>query len=576
MPHLHLPIEHTDADLVLAGEARRDRRQRGLYVDLDPRRRRRRAPRSRPWCARAPPSRAEPVRRARRRRWRALASAAPCGAPPPAPRPATSARSDAPQVGRRRAATGLDALQPASGRAAAASAAAGGSAAASSARPRAAWRPRAPTARRTRRATCPPRVCISASLARNERPERPLKPVTACSVRPVRDQLAGDRGGQRLAGLGLPDHEPAARVLARPAREALAVLDDVAARRPGTGPRLARGIRTSLSLASSSSTVSPRELRDVAHEALARLLAVLDPRQPLLPVAGQRRRGERVLAEQADDVEALLGAHQRAAVALDVADVDQALDDRRARGRRADARSPSSPRAARRRRRACRRSPSRPAATRRSSAAAAWSPSPPTPTSRVSTSSPCSSLGSCCVARPRRRRRPRRCRRRLLAVDAAPARHDAAPGRACGRRARRPSSPAACSRTPPRDGRRPGSAARPCRRRGGRRRSSCRALCSERVGMIAWWSVTLASLITRPSGSTSRPVTYSAAFAYSRCSPTSSAIGLISPTMSRRQEARVRARVGERLVLLVAAAARRPACAGRRSRSACWRRAAAT
>jgi hypothetical protein len=45
-----------------------------------------------------------------------------------------------------------------------------------------------------------------------------------------------------------------------------------------------------------------------------------------------------VLTEQADHVEPLLGRHQRATVALDVADVDQALDDRRARGRRADPR----------------------------------------------------------------------------------------------------------------------------------------------------------------------------------------------------------------------------------------------
>ena len=50
--------------------------------------------------------------------------------------------------------------------------------------------------------------------------------------------------------------------------------------------------------------------------------------------------------------------------------------------------------------------------------------------------------------------------------------------------------------------------------------------------MIAWWSVTLASLTTRPSGSTSSPVTYCAARAYSRCVPTSSAVGLISPAMS--------------------------------------------
>ena len=56
---------------------------------------------------------------------------------------------------------------------------------------------------------------------------------------------------------------------------------------------------------------------------------------------------------------------------------------------------------------------------------------------------------------------------------------------------------------------------------------------SARVGMIAWWSVTLASLTTRPSGSTSSPSTYLAASLYSRSAPTSFAVGLISPIMSR-------------------------------------------
>ena len=58
------------------------------------------------------------------------------------------------------------------------------------------------------------------------------------------------------------------------------------------------------------------------------------------------------------------------------------------------------------------------------------------------------------------------------------------------------------------------------------------SLCSERVGMIAWWSVTFSSLTTRASGSTSSPVTYSAPARYSSWEPTSSAIGLISSTMS--------------------------------------------
>ena len=50
--------------------------------------------------------------------------------------------------------------------------------------------------------------------------------------------------------------------------------------------------------------------------------------------------------------------------------------------------------------------------------------------------------------------------------------------------------------------------------------------------MIAWWSVTLASLTTRASGSTSSPVTYAAAVAYSRARPTSAAVGLMSARMS--------------------------------------------
>src|SRR4051794_10937980 len=42
----------------------------------------------------------------------------------------------------------------------------------------------------------------------------------------ARDELLGDRRRQVLARLGLPDDETAARVLAAPARIALAVLDD--------------------------------------------------------------------------------------------------------------------------------------------------------------------------------------------------------------------------------------------------------------------------------------------------------------------------------------------------------------
>ena len=50
--------------------------------------------------------------------------------------------------------------------------------------------------------------------------------------------------------------------------------------------------------------------------------------------------------------------------------------------------------------------------------------------------------------------------------------------------------------------------------------------------MIAWWSWTFLSLTTRPSGRLSSPSTYSDAFLYCALCPTSSAIGLISATMS--------------------------------------------
>ena len=56
--------------------------------------------------------------------------------------------------------------------------------------------------------------------------------------------------------------------------------------------------------------------------------------------------------------------------------------------------------------------------------------------------------------------------------------------------------------------------------------------CSDFVGMIAWWSSTLLLLTTRPSGRSFRPVTYAAPFAYSRCLPTSSAVGRISGIIS--------------------------------------------
>ena len=288
-------------------------------------------------------------------------------------------------------------------------------------------------------------------------------------------------------------------------------------------------MRTSLSFASSSPTVSR------ANSAMSLMKRSRDSSPSSIrpsrcsqsPVS--RRRRQRVLAEELDDVSALLGRHQRAALALDVADVDQPLDDRGARGRRADAGvlhrlaqlvvvdelAGGLHRAEQRRVRVAARRLGH--LLERLDLAACARPRP----DRAS------------AAADRRRRRPRRRplrrapRRRRRASRARPAR-----ARGCGRRARRPWSRAACSRTRRPGGRRRGSGGRPCRRRACRRRSSCRRRCSALVGMIAWWSVTLASLTTRPSGSTSSPVTYAAARAYSRRRPTSAAVGLSSPTMS--------------------------------------------
>ena len=183
-----------------------------------------------------------------------------------------------------------------------------------------------------------------------------------------------------------------------------------------------------------------------------------------------------------------------------------------------------------------------------STAAAAASPSPRCPLRARRRPRPLQSAAAS-DSRPRRRRKPSALFD--LPVDPAPAglqQHTAARPEDV---LQAPSSRAACSRTPRRDGRRPGTAARPCRRRAGRRRRACRSAGLEFVGMIAWWSVTFASLTTRPSGSTSSPVTYFAAAAYSRCTPTSARDRLDLADHVRRQEARARARIREQLVLLV-------------------------
>src|SRR3989440_12089477 len=149
-------------------------------------------------------------------------------------------------------------------------------------------------------------------------------------------QLLDHRDRQDLARLLLPDHEAAAGVVLGPARVPLPVLDHVAAA-DGTwseiGP-LDLHVLQPVELLDGLG----RELRDVGHERRAAVLALLDQTQAPLPVAGELGRGERVRAEQPDDLDALLGRHKGAPFALDVADVDQPLDDRGARGRGADPR----------------------------------------------------------------------------------------------------------------------------------------------------------------------------------------------------------------------------------------------
>ena len=162
-------------------------------------------------------------------------------------------------------------------------------------------------------------------------------------VLPSAISVAHDVLGQLLAADRLPDHEAAARLLGRlPGRaaEALGVLDQVAlaaARADDVEVAALEAQRLGRQVAQVRDRLL-RELRDVAHERLAAAAGALDVEQAVLPVAGQARARELVLAQQVDDLDALAGRLQAAAVAHDVADVDQALDDGCARGGRADAR----------------------------------------------------------------------------------------------------------------------------------------------------------------------------------------------------------------------------------------------
>src|SRR5439155_18120581 len=160
---------------------------------------------------------------------------------------------------------------------------------------------------------------------------------------PFLEQLAGDLGGQRAACDALPDHEAAAGFLAAlPARAAVGLrvlLDDLAGL--GAAARAqaeldALGAELLLVERGDLLDSGTGELFDVLDELAAVFVAVLDVGEALLPVAGQLRRGERVLLEHRDHLEALRRRGEILARALDVLAADQGLDRLGARGRGAE------------------------------------------------------------------------------------------------------------------------------------------------------------------------------------------------------------------------------------------------
>ena len=197
------------------------------------------------------------------------------------------------------------------------------------------------------------------------------------------------------------------------------MISPVSAPQRGQRPSSTRSGRSfSLSSAAICSTVAPREVGDVVDEVVAVALAVLDVGEALLPVAGQLGRGERVLLEHRDHLEALRRRRRGPCRRARCTRGGSASRSSRRAWPGCRGRAPSSPRAAPRRRSACRRSPSRRAASPRCSAAAAASPSPRLSASTHLTLWPCSSGGSSALSsgppRPAasRPRRPRARRRR--------------------------------------------------------------------------------------------------------------------------------------------------------------------
>src|SRR5205085_6751836 len=131
----------------------------------------------------------------------------------------------------------------------------------------------------------------------------------------------------------LPNHKATARLLpALPARAAVGLrvlADDLA----GLGPAARAGaqlgpLRPELLLVERGDLVDRflGELGDSVHEVLAVTLAVLDLREPVLPLAGHLRGRELVLLEHRHDLDALGRRLEIPADALDVLPADERLD----------------------------------------------------------------------------------------------------------------------------------------------------------------------------------------------------------------------------------------------------------
>src|SRR5207248_6161946 len=154
------------------------------------------------------------------------------------------------------------------------------------------------------------------------------------------EQLPGDLGRERARGDPLPDHKPAPGLLsALPARAAVGarvLADRQAAARARAD---LDALRTQLLLVERGDLLDgrAREALDLAHELRAVAAAMLDVGEPLLPVAGELGRCQRMRLEHRDHLDPLRRRLEVLAEPLDVLAADQGLDRLGARRRRAEA-----------------------------------------------------------------------------------------------------------------------------------------------------------------------------------------------------------------------------------------------